>query len=147
MGGGEVRRTEVSGATPSSTSVSFGQVSGLAMTEAKNNDGMTQIRVAPFDDDSDGLELDSYPMETSEGTCKRYGLGDESPARHSLIYRGLIPVLAEGSAKATDNESTEEIIESALKQATEKGLCNHGDAVVALHRIGAASVIKICVVK
>ncbi|CAN6832204.1 unnamed protein product [Brassica oleracea] len=63
-----------------------------------------------------------------------------SPARHSLIYRGLILVLAEGSAKATDNESTEEIIESALKSATERGLCNHGDAVV-------ASVIKICVVK
>ncbi|KAG2293431.1 hypothetical protein Bca52824_040100 [Brassica carinata] len=36
---------------------------------------MTQIRVAPFDDDSDGLELDSYPMETSEGTCKRYRIG------------------------------------------------------------------------
>ena len=52
----------------------------------------------------------------------------------------LILVLAEGSAKATDNESTEEIIESALKSATERGLCNHGDAVV-------ASVIKICVVK
>ncbi|CAN6832138.1 unnamed protein product [Brassica oleracea] len=38
------------------------------------------------------------------------------------------------------SESTEEIIESALKSATERGLCNHGDAVV-------ASVIKICVVK
>ena len=69
-----------------------------------------------------------------------WSCSDESPARHSLIYRGLILVLAEGSAKATDNESTEEIIESALKSATERGLCNHGDAVV-------ASVIKICVVK
>ncbi|WZZ02084.1 hypothetical protein YC2023_074412 [Brassica napus] len=36
---------------------------------------MTQIRVAPFGDDSDGLELDSYPLETSEGTCKRYRIG------------------------------------------------------------------------
>ncbi|KAL6006832.1 hypothetical protein ACLOJK_032328 [Asimina triloba] len=34
---------------------------------------------------------------------------DEAPARHSLIYRGLVPMLAEGSAKATDAESTEEI--------------------------------------
>ncbi|KAF2581109.1 hypothetical protein F2Q68_00004024 [Brassica cretica] len=85
------------------------------------------------------------PVFTSD--TFNWSCSDESPARHSLIYRGLIPVLAEGSAKATDNESTEEIIESALKQATEKGLCNHGDAVVALHRIGAASVIKICVVK
>ncbi|KAJ1442546.1 Pyruvate/Phosphoenolpyruvate kinase-like domain superfamily [Sesbania bispinosa] len=72
---------------------------------------------------------------------------DESPARHSLIYRGLIPILAEGSAKATDAESTEEILEAALKSATGKGLCQPGDAVVALHRIGAASVIKICIVK
>uniref|UniRef100_A0A7N2KJS3 Pyruvate kinase n=1 Tax=Quercus lobata TaxID=97700 RepID=A0A7N2KJS3_QUELO len=72
---------------------------------------------------------------------------DETPARHSLIYRGLIPLLAEGSAKATDAESTEVILEAALKSATQKGLCKPGDAVVALHRIGAASVIKICVVK
>ncbi|KAM1064722.1 hypothetical protein ACFX15_019811 [Malus domestica] len=72
---------------------------------------------------------------------------DETPARHSLIYRGLIPLLAEGSAKATDAESTEVILEAALKSATERGLCTPGDAVVALHRIGVASVIKICVVK
>ncbi|CAI0416441.1 unnamed protein product [Linum tenue] len=72
---------------------------------------------------------------------------DESPARHSLIYRGLIPILAEGSARATDAESTEEILVAALKKAVEKGLCKVGDAVVALHRIGSASVIKICMVK
>ncbi|KAH9746895.1 Pyruvate kinase [Citrus sinensis] len=72
---------------------------------------------------------------------------DETPARHSLIYRGLIPILAEGSAKATDAESTEVILEGALKSAIEKGLCSPGDAVVALHRIGVASVIKICIVK
>ncbi|KAL4278659.1 hypothetical protein GQ457_03G005070 [Hibiscus cannabinus] len=72
---------------------------------------------------------------------------DESPARHSLIYRGLIPILAEGSAKATDAESTEVILEAALRSATQKGLCKPGDAVVVLHRIGAASVIKICLVK
>ncbi|OWM63102.1 hypothetical protein CDL15_Pgr008018 [Punica granatum] len=76
-----------------------------------------------------------------------WSCSDETPARHSLVYRGLIPLLAEGSAKATDAESTEEILEAALKSATEKGLCKPGDAVVALHRIGAASVIKICIVK
>ncbi|KAK8624684.1 hypothetical protein V6N13_089573 [Hibiscus sabdariffa] len=69
---------------------------------------------------------------------------DEGPARHSLIYRGLVPILAEGSAKATDAESTEVVLEAALKSATQKGLCKPGDAVVVLHRIGAASVIKIC---
>ncbi|CAN1748889.1 Pyruvate kinase, cytosolic isozyme [Linum perenne] len=64
--------------------------------------------------------------------------------RHSLIYRGLIPLLAEGSSRATDAESTKEILDAALKSAIKKGLCNAGDAVVVLHRIGAASVIKIC---
>ncbi|KAJ0432589.1 putative pyruvate kinase [Helianthus annuus] len=83
------------------------------------------------------LSTDSF-----DWTCS-----DEAPARHSLVYRGLIPLLAEGSAKATDAESTEVILEAALKSATAKGLCKKGDAVVALHRIGAASVIKICIVK
>jgi pyruvate kinase len=59
----------------------------------------------------------------------------------------LIPILAEGSARATDAESTDAILEASLKSATQKGLCKPGDAVVALHRIGAASVIKICIVK
>ncbi|KAJ3692963.1 hypothetical protein LUZ60_012058 [Juncus effusus] len=74
-------------------------------------------------------------------------VSDENPARHSLIYRGLVPVLAEGSAKATDSESTEVILDAAMKIAVEKQLCVTGDAVVALHRIGVASVIKICMVK
>ncbi|KAH7692215.1 Pyruvate kinase protein [Dioscorea alata] len=74
-------------------------------------------------------------------------VSDETPARHSLVYRGLIPLLAEGSAKATDAESTEVILEAALKSAVKRRLCKPGDAVVALHRIGIASVIKICVVK
>ncbi|KAF5786337.1 putative pyruvate kinase [Helianthus annuus] len=75
-----------------------------------------------------------------------WSCSDEAPARHSLVYRGLIPILAEGSAKATDAESTEEILEAALQSATRKGLCKPGDSVVVLHRIGGASVIKICIV-
>ncbi|KAL2545474.1 Pyruvate kinase family protein [Forsythia ovata] len=58
-----------------------------------------------------------------------WAVSDEAPARHSLIYKGLIPILAEGSAKATDAESTEVILEAALKSATQKGLCQSGDAV------------------
>ncbi|KAG6470741.1 pyruvate kinase, cytosolic isozyme-like [Zingiber officinale] len=76
-----------------------------------------------------------------------WSVSDESPAKHSLIHRGLVPLLAEGSAKATDTESTDEILEAALKSAVAKGYCKQGDAVVALHRIGIASVIKICIVK
>lgn len=74
-------------------------------------------------------------------------VSDESPARLSLIHRGLIPILAEGSAKATDSESTEVILAAALQKGVQKSLCKPGDAVVALHRIGIASVIKICLVK
>ncbi|PKU67219.1 Pyruvate kinase, cytosolic isozyme [Dendrobium catenatum] len=76
-----------------------------------------------------------------------WSVSDETPARHSLIHRGLIPLLAEGSAKATDAESTEVILDASLKTAIQRKLCKPGDAVVALHRIGIASVIKICIVK
>ncbi|RWR74921.1 Pyruvate kinase [Cinnamomum micranthum f. kanehirae] len=72
---------------------------------------------------------------------------DEAPARHSLIYRGLIPVLSAGSAKASDAEATEEALGFALQHAKAKGLCKSGDSVVALHRVGVASVIKILTVK
>lgn len=37
------------------------------------------------------------------------------------------------------------ILGAALKKETERGLCLPGDAIVALHLIGAASVIKICI--
>lgn len=74
------------------------------------------------------------------------GADAESPARHSLIFRGLFPVVCAGSAKETDEESTEEALEFALEHAKTRGLCNVGDAVVALHRIGTASIIKIVTV-
>ncbi|KAL9996818.1 putative pyruvate kinase [Helianthus debilis subsp. tardiflorus] len=76
-----------------------------------------------------------------------WSCSDESPARHSLIYRGLVPVLIAGSARASHDESTEEAIEFALEHAKEKGLCKNGDAVVALHRVGTASIVKIVTVK
>lgn len=61
--------------------------------------------------------------------------------------RGLIPLLAEGSAKATDSESTDEILKTAIIYAQKRKLCLVGDSIVALHRIGVASVIKIMEVK
>ncbi|KAK9129099.1 hypothetical protein Syun_017896 [Stephania yunnanensis] len=76
-----------------------------------------------------------------------WSCSDEAPARHSLIFRGLVPVLSAGSAKASDTESTEEALEFAIRHAKLKGLCNLGDSVVALHRVGVASVIKIVTVK
>ncbi|CAA7391039.1 unnamed protein product [Spirodela intermedia] len=85
------------------------------------------------------------PMLTTDSFD--WTVSDEGPARQSLVHRGLIPLLAEGSAKATDAESTEVILQASLKSAVQKQLCKVDDAVVVLHRIGAASVIKICVVK
>ncbi|XP_024395798.1 pyruvate kinase, cytosolic isozyme isoform X2 [Physcomitrium patens] len=72
---------------------------------------------------------------------------EESPAHHSLVVRGLIPLLAEGSAKATDSESTDDILNDAIGYALKRKLCLVGDSIVALHRIGVASVIKIMEVK
>ena len=38
----------------------------------------------------------------------------EQPARQCLITRGLLPLLAEGSARATDTDTTDEIISVSL---------------------------------
>ncbi|KAK6925755.1 Pyruvate kinase, C-terminal [Dillenia turbinata] len=76
-----------------------------------------------------------------------WSCSDESPARHSLIFRGLFPVLSSGSARASHTEATEEALEFAIQYARSKGLCKDGDSVVALHRVGSASVIKILTVK
>ncbi|KAI4343342.1 hypothetical protein L6164_010703 [Bauhinia variegata] len=76
-----------------------------------------------------------------------WSCSDEAPARHSLIFRGLVPILSAASARASHAETTEEAIEYAIQHAKAKGLCKTGDAVVALHRVGTASVIKILTVK
>ncbi|XP_022746741.1 pyruvate kinase, cytosolic isozyme-like [Durio zibethinus] len=71
-----------------------------------------------------------------------WSCSDEAPARHCLIFRGLIPVLSSGSAKASYTESTEETTKFALQYAKENGLCRPGDSIVALH----PSVMKIMTV-
>lgn len=71
----------------------------------------------------------------------------EAPARHSLIYRGLIPLLSTATAKASSSEATNAAVELALDHAKLNGLCSSGDSVVALHRLGADSVIKLLNVK
>ena len=67
----------------------------------------------------------------------------EKPARQTLLTRGLLPLLAEGSARTTDSDTTDEILTAAIHHAKGQGLCKKGGSIVALHRIGAASVIKI----
>ncbi|CAH2077888.1 unnamed protein product, partial [Thlaspi arvense] len=76
-----------------------------------------------------------------------WSCSNESPARHSLIFRGLVPVLYAGSARASNDESTEETIEFATQYGKKKQLCKTGDSVVALLRTGNAIVIKILTVK
>lgn len=71
----------------------------------------------------------------------------EYPARQCLITRGLIPMLSEGSARATDADTIDEILSAAISNAKEADYCSSGDVIVALHRIGHASVIKIVDVK
>ncbi|KAG1338230.1 pyruvate kinase, cytosolic isozyme-like [Cocos nucifera] len=72
---------------------------------------------------------------------------DEAPARHSLIFRGLIPLLSAGTAKASHSESTEQALEFAMQHAKAIGLCKPEDSIVALHRVGTASVIKLLTIK
>ncbi|TYI46708.1 hypothetical protein E1A91_D13G123500v1 [Gossypium mustelinum] len=53
-----------------------------------------------------------------------WSCNDEAPSRHCLIFRGLIPVLSSGLAKASYAESTEETTKFALQYGKEKGLIN-----------------------
>ncbi|KAK4785617.1 hypothetical protein SAY86_002306 [Trapa natans] len=76
-----------------------------------------------------------------------WSCSDEAPARHSLIFRGLVPVLCAGSARASSDETTEEALEFAIQHAKKKRLCRSGDSVVALHRVENSTVIKILTVK
>ncbi|KAG0488698.1 hypothetical protein HPP92_007509 [Vanilla planifolia] len=76
-----------------------------------------------------------------------WSCSEESPARHSLVYRGLIPMLSTATAKASTYEATDEAVELAIDHAKSRGLCSSGDSVVALHRLGVASVIKLLTVK
>ncbi|PPD90316.1 hypothetical protein GOBAR_DD12746 [Gossypium barbadense] len=71
-----------------------------------------------------------------------WSCNDEAPSRHCLIFRGLIPVLSSGLAKASYAESTEETTKFALQYGKEKGLIKPGDSVVSLY----PSVIKILTV-
>lgn len=87
----------------------------------------------------------AVPVLTTDSLT--WSCSEESPARHSLVCRGLIPLLAAGAAKSTDSESTDAILSSALDHALQRKLCVVGDSIVALHRIGAANVIKIVEVK
>ena len=72
-----------------------------------------------------------------------WACSSEKPARQTLVTRGLIPLLAEGSARASDTDTTDEILHAAISHAKDRGYCAKGDCIIALHRIAGASIIKI----
>lgn len=49
--------------------------------------------------------------------------------------------------RASDTDTTDEILHAALEHAKDMRYCQRGDCVVALHRIGNASVIKLVDIK
>jgi pyruvate kinase len=83
----------------------------------------------------------AVPVLTTDALT--WACSNEAPARQCLVTRGLLPLLAEGSARATDSDTTDEILAAALRVAAERRYIARGDCVVALHRMGAASVVKI----
>ncbi|GBG66873.1 hypothetical protein CBR_g72629 [Chara braunii] len=87
----------------------------------------------------------AVPVLTTDNLS--WSISEEAPARQSLICRGLIPLLAEGAARATDTDTTDEILNAALQWSKNRGLIKPGDCIVALHRIGVAAVIKIVDIK
>eukprot|EP00208_Stichococcus_sp_RCC1054_P007328 CAMPEP_0206143566 /NCGR_PEP_ID=MMETSP1473-20131121/21028_1 /ASSEMBLY_ACC=CAM_ASM_001109 /TAXON_ID=1461547 /ORGANISM="Stichococcus sp, Strain RCC1054" /LENGTH=509 /DNA_ID=CAMNT_0053539035 /DNA_START=205 /DNA_END=1734 /DNA_ORIENTATION=+ len=87
----------------------------------------------------------AVPVLTTDSLT--WSCSGEAPARQCLVTRGLLPLLAEGSARATDSDTTDEILHAAIEYSKERGFCVPGDSIVALHRIGNASVIKIVDIK
>ena len=68
----------------------------------------------------------------------------ETPAKQAQLTRGLIPLLAEGSARATDTDTTDEILSAAVSYAKVSGYCEKGDSIVAFaQNRKRESVIKI----
>ncbi|QDZ22737.1 pyruvate kinase [Chloropicon primus] len=70
----------------------------------------------------------------------------EKPARQTLLTRGIIPMLAEASAANDPSDSSDEMVDilsTAINQAKLQGYCTPGGTVVAMHKVGPASLIKI----
>ncbi len=51
----------------------------------------------------------AVPVLTTDSLT--WSCSGEGPARQCLVTRGLLPVLAEGSARATDTDTTDEILQ------------------------------------
>lgn len=87
----------------------------------------------------------AVPVLTTDSLT--WSCSSEKPARQTLVTRGLLPLLAEGSARASDTDTTDEILAASITYSKAAGYCAKGQKVIALHRIGSASVIKIMTVE
>ena len=87
----------------------------------------------------------AVPVLTTDSLT--WSCSSEKPARQTLVTRGLLPLLAEGSARASDTDTTDEILAASIAYSKAAGYCAKGQKVIALHRIGSASVIKIMTVE
>lgn len=81
--------------------------------------------------------------EIKTGNNFNWTCSNEHPARHNMILRDMIPMLSAATTKPFD---IEEAISFAIDHAKKLKICKSGDLVVALHHIGASSVIKILTV-
>ncbi|GKC82862.1 pyruvate kinase, cytosolic isozyme [Tanacetum coccineum] len=83
-----------------------------------------------------------HPTDSFDWSCS-----DESPARHGLVFRGLVPILSSECVEATSTESCDKAVELAIEEAKDREICKTGDSVVVLHRASGSSLIKILYVK
>ena len=67
----------------------------------------------------------------------------ESPARQCLITRGLLPLLAEGSARATDSDTTDEILAVSPSRSLQGCLKWHGKGDFALWAGAVARLVRL----
>nr|XP_043622678.1 pyruvate kinase, cytosolic isozyme-like [Erigeron canadensis] len=85
--------------------------------------------------------------EISTTDSFEWSCSNEAPARHTLVYRGLVPILSSGHINATSTESCDTTVELAIQEAKAMGVCRDGESVVVLHRVNGTGLIKILNVK
>ncbi|KAL8096660.1 putative pyruvate kinase, cytosolic isozyme [Apium graveolens] len=71
----------------------------------------------------------------------------QAPARHGLIYRGIVPLLTPGWTITPPTSSTEEVLKYSVEYAKSRNLCKQGDAIVVLHYDGTFGMLQIQFVK
>lgn len=70
----------------------------------------------------------------------------QAPARHGLIYRGIVPLLTPGLT-TPPTSSTDEVLKYSIEYAKSRNLCKQGDTIVVLHYDGTFGMLQILFVK